>query len=66
LPVLVYKSLEEAIQELVACLDKFHAYYVTNKNNKHMNPVFGLLNYEEWLMFHTKHFSHHFKQFELL
>ncbi len=31
-----------------------------------MHNMFGLLNYEEWLWFHYKHFQHHFTQFGLV
>jgi len=29
-------------------------------------PRLGKLNYKEWIIFHNKHFTHHFKQFELI
>ena len=40
--------------------------YFAEKDIKTTNPVFGDLNYEEWIRFHSKHFAHHFKQFGLL
>ena len=30
------------------------------------HPVFGNLNYEEWILLHYKHVLHHLKQFELV
>lgn len=66
LPDLVCSSLEDAKQKLSVSLTLFHEYYAVNKSSQHMHPVFGMLNYEEWLMFHSKHFALHFKQFELI
>jgi len=65
LPPLVYSNLEEAIMKLKETLTHFFDYY-EHSTDQHTHPVFGLLNREEWIMFHNKHFTHHFKQFGLV
>jgi len=60
---LKYASLEEAKEQLIKSLDKYHSYFSENKDIKHYHPAFGPLNYEEWTAFHHKHFKHHFGQF---
>lgn len=65
LPALIYSGLDEAIAGLKAELAGFDEYFVVNKDLKPMNPIVGELNYQEWIVFHNKHFMHHFKQFNL-
>jgi len=31
-----------------------------------LHPVFGELNFEEWILLHYKHVTHHLKQFGLI
>lgn len=63
---LMNKDLTSAIGQLESSLDDFENYFERNKSAKLLNPSFGELGYEEWLVFHNKHFTHHFKQFGLL
>lgn len=65
LPPLLYPNLSSSVQQLERGLDEFERYYGKDRNAKLVNPSLGELNYEEWLVFHGKHFSHHFKQFGL-
>jgi hydroxymethylglutaryl-CoA reductase len=62
---IVFRNLtfKDAIHELNAYVAKFVAYYeqIPNKTNSH--PVFGPLNKIDWERFHSKHFTHHFRQF---
>jgi Protein of unknown function (DUF1569) len=62
---LMYPNLTEAIKALNRAIDDFEKYFQT-KNITSMHPGFGPLNQEEWLLFHGKHFGHHFMQFGLL
>ena len=59
-------NLELAIDELAENWIEFEDYYSENENNENLHPYYGLLNYEQWLRLHAKHFSHHLEQFGLL
>jgi len=56
-------SLNDAITELDSYVAKFVAYYNQNPNKINSHPVFGPLNKIDWERFHSKHFTHHFRQF---
>ena len=60
------ENLELAIDELAENWIEFEDYYSENENNENLHPYYGLLNYEQWLRLHAKHFSHHLEQFGLL
>jgi hypothetical protein len=60
------ENLEFAIDELAENWIEFEEYYFENEGNQNLHPYYGLLNYEEWLRLHSKHFTHHFEQFNLL
>ena len=62
----LYPNLKSAILSLQTELTYFEEYFKTNPNVKTINPTMGELNYEEWKIFHNKHFHHHFKQFDLV
>lgn len=59
-------SFSEAIDELNSYLTKFVTYYKENPNNINTHPVFGPLTRSDWERFHSKHFTHHFRQFGLI
>ena len=61
---LKFNSVGEAINDLFTQIDNFKDHYKTAKTENH--PFFGELDYEYWQKFHVKHFTHHFKQFNLL
>ncbi len=63
---LINNSLKEAKQELIKELSNFEKYFNENPKALPLNPTFGPLNFEEWKVFHNKHFTHHFTQFGLL
>ncbi len=63
---LKFSSLEKAKTELLTELDDFYEYFRINSSAKLMNPTFGPLKFDEWIIFHTKHFKHHFTQFGLM
>lgn len=65
LPDLVFSDLELAKNKLVESLDLFFDFFKQNPEAEPMNITLGKLNYKEWLIFHNKHFTHHFKQFSL-
>lgn len=66
LPDLQYLNLEEAINILSDELTEFEKYFENQPDLEVMHPALGLLNYKEWVIFHNKHFAHHFRQFGLL
>jgi len=61
-----FSSLHEAIVELQKQLDDFEFYFANNPEATFIHPRHGALNHSEWIIFHNKHFTHHFKQFGLL
>lgn len=60
-----FSGLPESIIALNKELDDFEKYFATGGVTA-VHPGFGELNYQEWQIFHGKHFTHHFKQFGLL
>ena len=58
-----FKNLKESINDLVFQIQDFENYFKIQKVENH--PFFGELDYEYWKKFHVKHFTHHFKQFNL-
>ncbi len=65
-PALSLKDLNEALTELHKEINYFESYYKTNPEVTHTHPRMGELKYSEWLIFHNKHFTHHFKQYNLI
>lgn len=65
LPALVYKDLPESIQALSTELSTFHLYFAAHPESRPIHPRMGGLGYEDWVLFHNIHFTHHFKQFGL-
>lgn len=63
---LKYKNLQDAINQLFVELDNFAQYHRQNTDARPIHPRMGALNYEEWKILHSKHFTHHFKQFGIL
>lgn len=66
LPQLRFSSLNEAIEVLLGEIEDYQAHFKANPDDTPLNPVFGVLNYEQWEHFHAKHFGHHFRQFRLM
>jgi len=66
LPTLKHTNLENAVENLKMELNHFDDYFVAYPDEKPINPSLGELNYKEWVRFHNRHFTHHFKQFRLV
>jgi hypothetical protein len=66
LPSLKQSSLNSAIAGLEAELNDFDAYFVLQPQARPVHPTMGELTFAEWILFHNRHFTHHFKQFGLL
>ena len=61
---LVFASIKEAIDDLVLQVTNFKNHFKITEIENH--PFFGELDYSYWKKFHVKHFTHHFKQFNLV
>ncbi len=59
-------NLTAAVEQLKKEMHDFDLYFKTNPDIILLNPVLGELKYNEWIIFHNKHFTHHFKQFGLI
>jgi oxepin-CoA hydrolase/3-oxo-5,6-dehydrosuberyl-CoA semialdehyde dehydrogenase len=66
LPSLQFESLRDSILVLMNELNDFDIYFFENKNAMPVHTTMGELTHEEWVLFHNKHFAHHFKQFDLI
>jgi oxepin-CoA hydrolase/3-oxo-5,6-dehydrosuberyl-CoA semialdehyde dehydrogenase len=60
-----FKDLKTSILELNKELDAFE-YFFKSEGITAIHFEFGPMNYAEWVTWHGKHFTHHFKQFGLL
>ena len=60
-----FSNLPEAKKNLRRSVSDFIEYFKEDKERKTLHPVFGLLNFEEWILLHHKHVQHHLKQFGL-
>ncbi len=63
---LQHQKMQEAIMQLQKNIDGFVNYFKENSSNTAVHPVFGELNFEEWVLFHHKHIMHHGTQFEVV
>ena len=59
-----YTDLSTSITQLMTELDLFDTYFKTNTTAIHGG--FGPMDYNEWVLWHSKHFTHHLKQFGLI
>ena len=57
-------DLPSAIRELYMELDAFEFYFRVEGRTA-VHPAFGPMDHQEWLLWHGKHFAHHFIQFGL-
>ena len=60
-----YGTMQESLQELENELNGFFDYFNGNPEKRTLHPVFGNLNFAEWVQLHHKHVIHHLKQFGL-
>jgi hypothetical protein len=65
-PQLVHPDLNTAKKEFMQEIQNFFSYYSGHPSKTEMHPVFGLLDRQGWVALHNKHFTHHFRQFELI
>lgn len=65
-PPLRLPSLAAAAAELLLSLDEFFAHFAHHPTAAPVHMLLGSLTFEQWRLFHFKHFGHHFLQFGLL
>jgi Protein of unknown function (DUF1569) len=58
-------NMEEAVAGLQKSIAEFIDYFKDDISKTTLHPVFGELNFEEWILLHYKHMLHHGKQFGL-
>lgn len=56
----------EAQKKLQETVEDFFGYFSLRPGKTTMHPVFGLLNFDEWIMLHYKHVQHHLRQFGVI
>ena len=59
-------DIELAIDEFTMAWVDFEEMYSEDPQKTALHPYYGNLNYEQWLLLHSKHFTHHFSQFGLV
>jgi hydroxymethylglutaryl-CoA reductase len=59
-------ELETAIDEFTDAFLSFEEWYEEDNSRTALHPFYGQLNYSQWQRLHTKHFAHHFEQFDLI
>jgi hypothetical protein len=58
--------IELALDEFTMAWVDFEEMYSEDSKKTALHPYYGNLNYEQWLLLHSKHFTHHFTQFGLV
>jgi hypothetical protein len=61
----IYPDLETAVNQLMTELADFDRYF-KKPGTVAIHGGFGPMDYNEWLIWHGKHFTHHLKQFGLI
>jgi hypothetical protein len=61
-----HEELALAIDELLLEWIDFEDFFSEQPDSTPSHPYYGPLNYEQWIRLHSKHFTHHFRQFELI
>jgi len=59
-------DIELALDEFTMAWVDFEEMYSEDSKKTALHPYYGNLNYEQWLLLHSKHFTHHFTQFGLM
>lgn len=59
-------SMKDSVEELQREIADFIALFKKETGLITQHPVFGNLNFEEWILLHYKHVRHHAKQFGLV
>ena len=60
------KDISDARKELEKEVKDFFDFFRDDPEKKTLHPVFGDLNFSEWVLLHYKHVKHHLKQFGVI
>lgn len=60
-----FSSFSDAVNDLEKEIKDFLHLFNNEANLTTQHPVFGDLNFEDWVLLHYKHVAHHLKQFGL-
>jgi hypothetical protein len=60
-----YPDIEAAINQLMTELNDFDRYFKETGVTA-IHGGFGPMDYNEWVIWHNKHFTHHLRQFNLI
>lgn len=63
---LKFANMQEALRILEKSIGEFFTSFSVDEEKKTLHPVFGELNFAEWVQLHHKHVNHHLKQFGLI
>lgn len=61
-----YATMNEALENLKQAIQAFEDCFKEDALKTTLHPVFGELNFEEWILLHYKHVTHHARQFGLM
>lgn len=61
-----YPSMQQAMDDLTKSVEDFFEFFKNDPSKTTLHPVFGELNFDEWIQLHHKHVTHHLKQFRLI
>ena len=61
-----YATMNVALENLERSIRHFEYYFKENAGKATLHPVFGELNYDEWVLLHYKHITHNLRKFGLL
>lgn len=61
-----FASMGEALNKLQNSVKEFVVFFETRPGKKTPHPVFGELDFDEWVLLHYKHVTHHLRQFGLV
>ena len=59
-------NMTSSLAELQNDINNFFLQFDGKEEEKTLHPVFGELNFEDWIQLHFKHTQHHAKQFGLI
>ena len=58
-----HATMIDSVADLEKQVQCFFQYFLNDEAKTTLHPVFGELNFEEWVQLHHKHVKHHLKQF---
>ncbi len=61
-----FADMQSALDELQQSIEHFFCRFEHEQGLITQHPVFGDLNFEEWVLLHYKHVTHHARQFGLM